>query len=141
MSVTTDAGGPCCGVAVRLIFRADQDPGLARVRDVLRVFLDPLPFGEAERSEVNGAVLEAVLNAVRHGAVREKPAVTIDLAAEAGRVTATVADHGPGFDPEARHRPYGRGVPLMRRLMDEVEFAFPAAGGTRVTLRRTMLRR
>ncbi|MFD3729827.1 hypothetical protein [Streptomyces sp. NPDC058671] len=35
-------------------------------------------------------------------------------------------------------RPHGRGLFLMRQLMDSVDFIFPESGGTRVILRRAL---
>jgi serine/threonine-protein kinase RsbW len=79
------------------------------------------------------ALDEALCNAVEHGcggdASRE---VEIELLALNDVLRVKISDPGPGFDPEALespvegealHRPGGRGVLLMRALMDRVEFA------------------
>jgi hypothetical protein len=50
-----------------------------------------------------------------------------------GAVMVTVTDHGRWREPRATTR--GRGLPLMRALMDGVEVQ-PGAHGTTVTLRR-----
>ncbi|MER7754732.1 ATP-binding protein [Kitasatospora sp. NPDC097643] len=132
---------------VKLTLRPGEEQGLARIQRELRTFLAALPLAEVERSAVHVAVLEAVVNAVRHGRGDEEQAATLDLDVVAGRIVATVTDHGPGFDPascpdplaaERIRLPHGRGVLLMRALMDDVDFAFPPGGGTRVTLRRTI---
>ena len=84
---------------------------------------------------------EAIANAVLYGNGRD-PAkrVTVALEVLLGEVRATVSDEGGGFDPAALPdprlpenlgRPDGRGVFVMRRLMDEVRFN---AAGNQVTL-------
>ncbi|MEE1744078.1 ATP-binding protein [Streptomyces sp. JV184] len=132
---------------VMLALSSSEDPGLARAQDALRAFLLALPLTGAEQSAVHVAVLEAMVNAVRHGHSTEQRAATLDLSVVAGQIVVTVTDHGPGFDPsscpdplapERMQLPHGRGVLLMRALMDDVEFTFPPGDGTRVTLRRTI---
>ncbi|WP_433341548.1 ATP-binding protein [Streptomyces sp. CA-253872] len=117
---------------------------LARAEDGLRAFLGSLPRAEAERSVVYVAVLEAVLNAVRHGHPPGRQAPSLALDVTEGAFVATASDHGPGFAPDALPDPlaperrglgHGRGLPLMRGLVDDVEITAPPGGGTRVVLR------
>ncbi|MQS16530.1 ATP-binding protein [Streptomyces kaniharaensis] len=133
--------------AVKLALHPSEDPDLARAQDGLRTFLAALSLTGAERSAVHVAVLEAMVNAVRHGHSAGQRAATLDLEVVAGQIVATVTDYGPGFDPvscpdpfapERMRLPHGRGVLLMRALMDDVDFTFPPGGGTRVTLRRAL---
>ena len=90
------------------------------------------------------AVREAAANAVEHGngPDSDEP-VEILLQLNARTLTVSVRDQGNGFDPrtlpdplapENLMKPKGRGVFLMKRFMDEVEFDF--ASGTVVTLRK-----
>jgi len=78
-------------------------------------------------------VTEALANAVLYGS-REDPAkyVRVEVCIDSSRVEVCVRDPGPGFDPDAvpdptlpenRQRPGGRGLFLIRQLMDEVEFS------------------
>lgn len=87
------------------------------------------------------AVGEAISNAILYGN-REDPEKLVRLRAEFApdRVRVTVSDEGEGFDPEAvddptrpenRDSPHGRGIFLMRELMDAVEYS---GKGNRVTL-------
>lgn len=87
------------------------------------------------------AVGEAVANAILYGN-REDPdkRVSIEVELGADRVRVTVADEGEGFDPAAvadptlpgnRERSHGRGLFLLRTLMDEVRYN---EKGNRVTL-------
>ncbi|GAA2127124.1 ATP-binding protein [Actinomadura napierensis] len=99
-----------------------------------------LPPAAAGRLVV--AVWEAVTNAMVHGRT-PAPAVGIHLSPAGDEVIATVTDHGPGFDPgevsdplapPRRLRPGGRGLLLISRYTDSVDYFFPLHGGTVVTL-------
>lgn len=90
------------------------------------------------------AVREAVINAVLHGN-EERPEREIQIEYLIGpeRVRICVTDEGEGFDPETVPDPVanenllsqdGRGIFLMRQLMDEVSFDFRDEGGTRLCM-------
>lgn len=78
------------------------------------------------------AVLEAVNNAIMHGNKSDKSKnVLIDFSIKEKDLNISVTDEGPGFDPEKVPDPTkpetielinGRGVFLMKRLADEIEF-------------------
>lgn len=84
--------------------------------------------------EVETALREALSNAVRHGC-RSDPSRSVVLVAEFDPergIEMVVRDPGPGFDPSqipsptAGHhlmRSHGRGLYLIRQLMDEVDFS------------------
>lgn len=75
---------------------------------------------------------EALSNAMIYGNGRDpRKRVRVDVRLENGSLTARVTDQGGGFDPERvpdpttpanRRKVNGRGLFLMRRLMDEVYF-------------------
>lgn len=87
--------------------------------------------GECE-FEVRLALQEALANAVLHGCKGDKSQTVQGLiACEDSRLLVVVRDPGRGFDadlvpcPTDEHRllqDHGRGIELMRRLMDEVHF-------------------
>jgi serine/threonine-protein kinase RsbW len=91
-----------------------------------------------EGAELLGVALrEALMNALTHGA-SDQVSVSFRLMPGAS-LSITVRDRGPGFDParlpdprlpENVARGHGRGVFYMRHFTDEVEFSFPARGGT-----------
>ncbi len=92
------------------------------------------------------AVAEAAANATRHGRREDvRTEIRVRCALKAGVVSVTIADEGHGFDPASmptdrlpdRFASGGRGLYLMRELMDEVEFD-SGPGGTTVTLRRRL---
>ena len=92
-------------------------------------------FRSADGSEVDieTALREALANAVVHGN-RENPSKSVYVECcgyTDGEVSITVRDEGPGFDsntvpdpttPERRLFEHGRGIYLMKALMDEVWF-------------------
>jgi serine/threonine-protein kinase RsbW len=98
---------------------------------------------EDERFHITMAVHEATVNAVLHGN-EYNPALQIDVTFEntGTDFIFTIADQGPGFDPdhlpdpllpENRLRGTGRGIFLIRSLMDEVHFR-QLHPGTELTL-------
>jgi len=86
------------------------------------------------------AVNEAVTNAIRHGLPDERGFIRVTITAEADRLTCAVRDWGtftaPAEDPAASFdaaAEHGRGLALMRILMDEVRL-HTSSGGTTVYL-------
>lgn len=86
---------------------------------------------------------EAVINAVKHGnKLTSEKTVTAHLCRTAREVTIRIADQGEGLDPANLPDPLdpanllrssGRGIFLMRAMMDEVHFR-QLERGTEVTL-------
>jgi serine/threonine-protein kinase RsbW len=78
------------------------------------------------------SIMEAVNNAIVHGNKSdEKKYVTIEIVLYNNSLEVTVGDQGKGFipaevpdptEPENIEQVNGRGVFLMRRLADEIEF-------------------
>lgn len=97
-----------------------------------------------EEINVEIALREAITNAVLHGN-RANPERTVTICCEVGLrsgVSVIVRDEGQGFDPASVSDPtttqniecdHGRGIYLMRALMDEVHFE---QGGTEVHMRK-----
>ncbi len=98
---------------------------------------------EDQRFHLAMAVREAAINAVLHGNEYD-PALPIEVSLEnTGQdLVITIADQGRGFDPAAIPDPLapenllrgtGRGIFLIRSLMDEVRFR-QLHPGTELTL-------
>ena len=78
------------------------------------------------------SLMEALSNAMIYGNGRDpSKRVRVEVFLRVGSVTARVTDEGPGFDPRGVPDPTvpsnlledrGRGLFLMRKLMDEVHF-------------------
>ena len=88
---------------------------------------------EEELFKVKLVLEEALTNAMRHGnGLRLSRKVTVCVVFNHGQIHLDVSDEGNGFNPRtvpdptqsgyAENIPGGRGVFLMRKLMDSVEF-------------------
>lgn len=110
----------------------------------VRELAGALGFGERDAHEIELAIHETVINAIRHGN-RCSPELRVDvtLRAERGALVAEVRDRGAGFDPAAVPSPLdaerlllpsGRGLLYTRTFMDEVEYSAPPEGGMLVRM-------
>ena len=120
----------------------------ARSRDVrafVASFLSDIRAPVELSNDVLVAVGEAAANASRHGRRTEgRSEIRIRCAVEGADVTIMVADDGPGFEvgevddelPD-RYASGGRGLFLMRQLVDQATFV-SSQDGTTVTLRRAV---
>lgn len=106
---------------------------VASAADAIAETLTRLEVPEQKRLEIGLAVQEALVNAVVHGCGNDPSKnVTCRMQSdEDARIIIVVSDPGPGFnsvsmpDPKQRenlHSDHGRGVYLIRQLMDEVKF-------------------
>jgi anti-sigma regulatory factor (Ser/Thr protein kinase) len=114
----------------------------AAVERILRL-IDPMPCAAGIREEVRVALSEALSNAVIHGN-RQDPAKKVEVfgGCDGDILTLVITDEGEGFDPAALPDPtsgehllsaHGRGVFLIHRLMDHVEYR---RGGSQIILRK-----
>ncbi len=101
-------------------------------------------FSDEELYDIITAVGEVCDNAIEHG--RSELGVEVDYSMTASEFRVEVKDHGPGFDPAGRgeHPPdvfaeSGRGIFLMKNLMDHLEIDAAPGRGTRIVM--TKLRR
>lgn len=100
-------------------------------------------FDEDTASQIAMITREAAANAVLHGNRKDpKKCVRARFSLTGDALTIQVADEGPGFDPstipdplspEGLLKPSGRGIFLMRAIMDEVNFR-QLSPGTEITL-------
>src|SRR5271169_1034394 len=106
---------------------------IANVVDAISETLVRLDVPEQKRLEVALAVQEALANAVVHGCGNDpSKQVRCRLNCDPhGGIVIIVTDPGPGFSPDLLSDPkrrenlytdHGRGVYLIRQLMDEVHF-------------------
>jgi serine/threonine-protein kinase RsbW len=101
--------------------------------DQLMAFITKFREVDGSEIEIEIALREAVANAVIHGN-HEDPRKRVHVSCHCradGEVSLTVRDQGQGFDstaipdptaPENRLSARGRGIYIMRVLMDEVSF-------------------
>jgi anti-sigma regulatory factor (Ser/Thr protein kinase) len=111
-------------------------PALARHVGLVRGFFGVLAsecaairLAPREVSEVQLALQEACVNAIRHGGgAGPDGEIRVRFRAGGDRLTIEIRDRGPGFDPEAVPEPCaealqegGYGVFIMKESMDGVE--------------------
>jgi serine/threonine-protein kinase RsbW len=113
---------------------------LARVRRFLKPLISRLPLGEKERANVEFCIIEAAINAIKHGNKNDKlKKVRITFERREDRVSIEITDCGDGFDPDSIEDPRepsrivntsGRGIFFMRQMMSSVRFEFTTSGTT-----------
>ena len=125
---------------------ADISPFVDQLMRFIKLFTLKLGIAKKTEDEIEIAVLEALANAVIHGN-RENPDKRVHLSCRCsmdGELSIVVRDEGEGFDSRAVPDPtepqrllltHGRGLHLMRTLMDEVSFE---ENGTVVRMRKQM---
>jgi serine/threonine-protein kinase RsbW len=112
--------------------------------DQLMRFISKFRVADRDNFEIELALREAIVNAIVHGNQEDpRKRVYVNCRCMAnGEVSVTVEDEGSGFrsdaipdptSPEHRLRKHGRGIYLMRTLMDEVDFE---QGGSVVRMRK-----
>jgi serine/threonine-protein kinase RsbW len=110
-----------------------ESASITAIADAVSGALVRLNVPEEKQLEIGLAVQEALANAVVHGCNND-PSKEIRCRLQCdpqGRIVIVVTDPGPGFSPGALSNPkhgenvyadHGRGVYLIRQLMDEVHF-------------------
>lgn len=106
---------------------------ISAVVDQLMSFISGFRGADGNNFEIELALREALVNAIVHGN-REDPNKNVHIdcrCTKEGEVSITVVDEGLGFEydavadptsPDNRLLTHGRGIYLMRTLMDEVDF-------------------
>ena len=123
---------------------ASRRDAVAPTVDRILEAVAPAGLDEDRLTDLAVALAEALSNAAVHGhRLDPKRRVAIVLLIQPGCVVVEVSDSGIGFDahavrdptsPERQLAPGGRGIFLMRRLVDEV--SYNASGNTvRLTVR------
>ena len=103
-----------------------------KVLEATDAWLRSQHFREQEVHDVTLAVVEAANNAILHGNHDDpRKKVSLTFALSPRELVVTVADQGKGFDPHKlpvrfpahpSRAPRGRGILLMRSLVDKVDF-------------------
>ncbi len=108
---------------------------LADTRYLLRRWLRSRGAGEDETYDIVVATQEACANAIEHAHGPGVRVYEVEIGLEGRRVRVVVRDRGHWRAPRGEDR--GRGLPMMRALVDEVEVRQSDAG-TEVVLTRTL---
>ena len=109
-----------------------------KIADGITEFLN---FEDVDKDAVAISVIEACTNAIQHGHQAESGmTVEVTFTIEKDSLTIEVGDNGQGFRPSSEEEmtppdllaTRGRGIFIMRSMMDEVDFDFTQ--GTKVSL-------
>jgi len=111
---------------------------IGKVEALLKKIQRSAHIDEIQFHKLMVSLTEAVNNAIIHGNKSdETKKVSVQCELKPGWLVATVADEGKGFKPEKVRNPLskknllranGRGVFLMRTLMDKVEYDIQETG-------------
>lgn len=127
------------GEPARELVLPNEPARVSEIRRFVSTFLADLRAPVDVSTEILLAVGEAAANANRHGYRPDgRGEMRVYCALEGPSVTITIADDGAGFDPgdvdatalPDRFASGGRGLFLMRQLMDEIEIESTDAGTT-----------
>jgi serine/threonine-protein kinase RsbW len=115
-------------------------------------FIGDMDFDHQAANEISISVIEACTNALEHGnkCCPEKN-VRVSLTKCADRLIIEVYDHGEGFDfrlylqhipdPSDIHKLRGRGIYIMKHMMDALRFERAPERGIKVTLEKLVRKR
>ena len=113
---------------------------LSRIEKLSGQIAKKMSLSDDQHDNLSIAVTEAVGNAIVHGNKKDpKKKVYITFHLEEDRVKVTVTDEGKGFNPDALTDPLdpkyimkesGRGIFILKSLMDDVSFTFSPKGTT-----------
>jgi anti-sigma regulatory factor (Ser/Thr protein kinase) len=121
---------------------------LGMLDKMLEGFVEQMECDEETATAVTISSIEAATNAIQHGHRRDSTKlVGMEFVVDDDQLEVRVRDSGPGFDPSSLEdctdpanllRARGRGIHIMRSLMDEVIFEFQNGHGTLVRLRKRL---
>jgi serine phosphatase RsbU (regulator of sigma subunit)/anti-sigma regulatory factor (Ser/Thr protein kinase) len=109
---------------------------LAAIRTLLRRWLRAKGASDAEVYDITVASQEACANAIEHAYGPGRSGFTLLGELVDGEVRLTVRDRGRWREARGEHR--GRGLSLMRALMEQVDVRAAEGGGTEVVLVRRL---
>lgn len=126
------------------LFLPRDEVSVPLIRHLVDKALAELDVDREDIGDIAVAVSEACANVVKHSGPSDDYEVRVDI--EGDRCTIRVVDRGRGFDWRSLERlgddlsaEQGRGIRLMRALVDEVKFTSrPEAGGTVVLLEKNL---
>jgi serine/threonine-protein kinase RsbW len=132
--------------AVELVIPARLEY-LDLVDNVVEAVNELMHFDEEAKTAVSISVVEAGTNAIQHGCRKNggQSEVHLRFVVEEEALTVMIRDPGTGFDPgelpdptspENLLRERGRGIFIMRQMMDEVDFSFDDGTSVRLVKRR-----
>lgn len=126
----------------RMVIESDLN-NIHKIEKVTGKIAKYMHFSEEEQDSLAISVTEIVGNAIVHGNKRDKSKkVTVDFGYKNDTITVSIQDEGKGFreseianplEPENLLKESGRGIFIVRALMDQVDIIRTNAG-TKVRL-------
>jgi serine/threonine-protein kinase RsbW len=126
---------------MKTIFKKDipSDPDLMpEVEEFVLEVAEKAGLNEDKHNNIALAVAEAISNSMKHGNKNDKSKrVFIKIAVDDEKMIVTLKDEGKGFDlatipdptkPENILKDSGRGVHIMRSLLDDLRYNFTPEG-------------
>jgi serine/threonine-protein kinase RsbW len=117
---------------------------LAKVDNFVEKRLKKLGLNKDQLADIAISVTEVVNNAIVHGNKKDpRKKVVLRLITDKSPIVIEIEDEGKGFDLDSLPCPIteenllkevGRGIFILRSLMDKVDFVFKKKGGTIVRL-------
>jgi serine/threonine-protein kinase RsbW len=118
---------------------------MTAVYDFVRKTAAAFELGPTTAYDLQLAIEEAVTNIIRHGYQGQEGEIEIEIEQVGSDIVGYVRDEAPPFDPTTvpapdltrplqEQTPGGRGVLLMRQVMDETTHRVTARGGNELTL-------
>lgn len=111
---------------------------IRKVERLTEKVANKIGFSQDEKDSLAIAVTEAVNNAIHHGNKNDpNKKVFVKLEAQENKLVVHVKDQGEGFNPDKVSDPLkpenllkesGRGIFILRTLMDDVKFSFSKQG-------------
>ncbi len=128
---------------LNVVMAADETLIAPTVKRIMEVVSD-IECSHGKEFEIETALMEALANAVRHGAKKDpsKKVECVVACEDPLGMLIIVRDPGEGFDPKSVPNPtegdaifsdHGRGIYMINQLMDEVKFA---KNGTEIRMRK-----
>ena len=126
-----------------VVLPADESLIAPTVKRIMEV-VSEIECSKGKDFEIETALMEAIANAVRHGAKNDstKKVECVVICEEPQGMLIIVRDPGNGFDPssvpnptegDALYNDHGRGIYMINQLMDEVKFE---KNGTEIHMRK-----
>jgi anti-sigma regulatory factor (Ser/Thr protein kinase) len=116
---------------------ARMPQAVALVRHELRRWLDEGGVASEDAVDITLACSEACSNAIEHPGRRGRLAFEVEARRDDGELLLAVRDFGTWTAPTAKGGTRGRGIRMIRTIMDAVEIT-SGGEGTEIMMRRTL---
>jgi serine/threonine-protein kinase RsbW len=115
---------------------SNRPENVVLVRETLTGVAEAIGLDAHDLDDIRTAVTEACNNVALHAYEGEQGPLEVEIYAAGGEFEVLVRDHGIGMQPSTREDQWivGIGLPVIEALVQSVEFADTAEGGTEVRM-------